>query len=472
MSALWAVEDLSKATGGVATFGSETGKWCAWRVEIDSRKVQAGDIFLALRGERFDGHDYVGEALSRGAIAAIVERKLDIQANQLIVGNCYKALNDLAVYNRARSKAKIIGVTGSVGKTSTKEMLKLALSVHGKTYATSGNYNNHIGTPLNLANMPLDTEFAIFEMGMNHVGEISHLTRIVRPHIAVITGVEAVHIEHFSSIAEIAEAKAEILEGVDVDGVAVINADQPYFDRVVFPKITFGVSEKSSARLCSYRPTISGCEVTADISGTELSYNISATGRHVAIISLSVLAVADHLGLDVKKSADALVNFTDVDGRGRVVKLKIGSANILLINDSYNASPASMQAAFDKTAEIWQLHGRKGRKIALLGDMLELGMAAKGMHIKLAEKLLSDGFNKIYLAGDLMAYLRDNLPKDVLAGYAPSAAGIIPLLGNAFADGDVVLIKGSHGSKMYELANYLIKIENDRECDGKIKNAV
>ncbi len=471
MSALWAVADLMKATGGVATFGEEEGKWCAWRVEIDSRKVQAGDIFVALRGEKFDGHNYVEDALSRGAIAVIVERKLDIMANQLIVGNCYKALNDLAVYNRARSKARIIGVTGSVGKTSTKEMLKLALSVHGKTYATSGNYNNHIGTPLNLANMPLDAEFAVFEMGMNHAGEIAHLTKMVRPHIALITGIEAVHIEHFSSIEEIAKAKAEIFEGVEAGGVAVINADQPYFEHIKIPKTTFGTSAKADFRVLEYKPTLSGCEVVANISGAELSYNISATGRHVAVISASVLAVVHKLGLDVEKSAAALVKFTDVEGRGRTEKIKVGAANILLINDSYNASPASMKAAFEKTAEIWHMHGKKGRKIALLGDMLELGTAAKNMHIKLSEPLLSLGFDKVYLAGDLMAYLRDALPKGVMAGYVPSAAGMIPLLENAFADDDVVLVKGSHGSKMYEVANYLMKNVTDKKVIG-LKNAV
>lgn len=465
MSALWAVADLMKATGG-----APNGEWCAWRVEIDSRKVQAGDIYVALRGERFDGHEFVADAFSKGAIAAMVERKLDIAGNQLVVADCYKALDELAKYNRARSHAKIIGVTGSVGKTSTKEMLRLALAVHGKTYATSGNYNNHIGTPLNLANLPLDTQFAVFEMGMNHAGEISHLTKMVQPHIALVTGVEAVHLEYFASVEEIAKAKAEIFEGLNNDtphpslppqgerekkgsGIAVINADQPYFHDIKFPTITFGVSESADCRLLSYKPSIDGSLCSADICGEKIDYKIAATGKHWAVISLSVLAVVKALGLDVKKSASALTGFAEVEGRGRVKKIRFAGADILLINDSYNASPASMRAAFEKAGEVWQAAGGKGRKVALLGDMLELGEASAALHSGLTENLIQQGFDKVYTAGSLMKNLHDALPEKMRGGHVAGAAelpGIIKLEG-----GDVVLIKGSHGSKMYEVADRL-----------------
>jgi UDP-N-acetylmuramoyl-tripeptide--D-alanyl-D-alanine ligase len=508
MSALWSVADQIKATGGIAN-----GEWCAWRVEIDSRKVQAGDLFVAIKGERVDGHDYVAQAFASGAIAAVVSRKLDCGGNQLLVPDTLKALEDLAKYNRARSKAKVVGVTGSVGKTSTKEMLKLALSAHGKTYATSGNYNNHIGTPLNLANLPLDTQFAVFEMGMNHAGEIAHLTRMVRPHIALITGVEAVHLEFFKDVEEIVKAKAEIFEGLvsyhfpstvtpdliggleqhagnfgfcsrsplgggddKINGIAVINADQPYFidphpttnyphpttnyphpnplperDRE-FKKITFGVNEKADASLISYEATASGCKVSANIGGKKLDYKLAATGRHWATISLSVLAVINALGLDVQKSATALVEFAEVDGRGRVVKTSINGAEILFINDSYNASPASMAAAFEKTDEVWQAHGKKGRKVALLGDMLELGETSAALHAKLAVNLQATGFDKVYTVGNLMKNLYDALPMNLRAGHAENSAALLPMLAGAFKDGDVVLIKGSHGSKMYEVA--------------------
>ncbi len=451
MSALWSVADQIKATGGIAN-----GEWCAWRVEIDSRKVQAGDLFVAIKGERVDGHDYVAQAFANGAIAAVVSRKLDCGGNQLLVSDTLKALEDLGKYNRARSKAKVVGVTGSVGKTSTKEMLKLALSVHGKTYATSGNYNNHIGTPLNLANLPLDTQFAVFEMGMNHVGEIAHLTHMVRPHIALITGVEAVHLEFFKDVEEIAKAKAEIFEGLEKDGIAVINADQPYFTNLPARKITFGVNEKANSRLIYYEATASGCNVSANIGGKKFNYKLAATGKHWATISLSVLAVIDALGLSVQKSAAALSEFAEVDGRGRVIKTSINGTDILFINDSYNASPASMAAAFVKTNEVWQAHGKKGRKIALLGDMLELGETSAALHAKLAANLQATGFDKVYTVGNLMKNLYDALPVNLRAGHTENSALLLPMLAGVFKAGDVLLIKGSHGSKMYEVANRIM----------------
>jgi UDP-N-acetylmuramoyl-tripeptide--D-alanyl-D-alanine ligase len=460
MSALWPAHDLVKATGGTVD-----GDWCAWRVEIDSRKVQPGDLFVAVKGERVDGHEYVQQAFAAGAIGAVVEKKLAIGGNQLVVENSFAALDAMAKYNRARSKAKIIGVTGSVGKTSTKEMLRLALSVHGKTYATSGNYNNHIGTPLNLANLPLDAEYGVFEMGMNHAGEILHLTKMVRPNIALISNVEAVHMEFFASIDEIAKAKGEIFEGLENGGVAIINADQRYFENLRSSAITFGADAKADCRLLSYKPTISGCEVSANIKGEKIDYIIAATGRHWALISLSVLAAVHALGLDAAKSAAALANFSEVEGRGRVVEIATKNGAALLINDSYNASPASMCAAFAKTNEVWQAQGKKGRKIALLGDMLELGEQSPKIHAGLAADLQAQGFDKIYSAGKLMQNLHDALPADMRGAHAPDAASLGAIVSDVFAANDVILIKGSHGSKMYALANDLIE-------KGRFKDAV
>lgn len=465
MSALWTVTDLVAAAGGTAN-----GNWRAQKVEIDSRKVRSGDLFVAIKGERFDGHDYVEDAFLHGAVAAVVSRKSEVAGNKLLVTDTLKALEDLGKYNRSRSTAKIIGITGSVGKTSTKEMLRLALSAHGQAYATSGNYNNHIGTPLNLANLPPDADFAVFEMGMNHKGEISHLTRMVRPHVALVTGVEAVHLEFFSSVNEIAEAKAEIFEGVtgqgENSGVAIINSDQPYFADIPIPRITFGTNKKADCRLLSYKPTISGCEVSANIMGETVNYTMAATGRHWSVISLSVLAVCGALGLDIRKTAVALSGFSEVDGRGRVVKINVNGGQVLLVNDSYNASPASMVAAFEKTSEVWQSYGKKGRKIALLGDMLELGKTAAALHAGLAESLMEQGFDKVYTAGNLMRHLYDALPSGLQGGHAQDAASLLPMVGGVFKSGDVVLVKGSHGSKMYELADALLA---EKE---KIKNAV
>lgn len=459
MSALWAVSDLIKATGGVAN-----NEWCAWRVEIDSRKVQAGDIFVALRGERLDGHDYVADAFKKGAIAAIVERKLDIGGNQLVVSDTLKALSDMGKYNRKRCAAKVIGVTGSVGKTSTKEMLRHVLSVHGKTYATSGNFNNHIGLPLNLANLPLDSEFAVFEMGMNHAGEIAHLTKIVCPEIALITNVEAVHMEFFSSISEIAKAKAEIFEGLTKDGIAVVNADQSYFADIGFKKITFGKNNNADSRLLDYKPFTGGCEVKAAITGNAYEYRIGATGYHFAVISLSVLAVCHALGLDIEKSASALAGFSEVEGRGKIKEIDVSDGKALLINDSYNASPASMRSAFAKAGEIWQANGCKGRKIAVLGDMLELGKDSILFHQNLADDLQKESFDKIYAAGEFMRNLYEVLPENMRGFYAESVNDLGCVVLGELRQDDVVLIKGSHGSKMYKVAEFL---QNER-----IKSAV
>jgi len=451
------------------------------RIEIDSRKIVAGDVFLALKGENFDGHDFIAQALEKGAVATL--SGLD-------------TLEKIAQDKRAKTKAKIIGITGSVGKTSTKEMLRLALSAHGKVHATTGNYNNHIGTPLNLANMPIDVDFGVFEMGMNHAGEISHLTKMVRPHIALITRVEAAHLEFFSGIEEIAKAKAEIFEGLVEGGVRVVNADQEYFChpreggdlklsedsrlRGNDKTITFGENKNANCRLNSYTPTPTGCDVSAEIFGQKLDYKLAAIGRHWAIISLSVLAVCHALGLDLQKSADALASFSEVEGRGKIIPIKTTTGKYTIIDDSYNASPASMREAFSKTAEVWMAGGKIGRKIAVLGDMLELGESAPEIHKNLAQDLLKNGFDVIHTAGDLMENLHHALPETMRGEHTKTAGELLEIInchpreggdlnpqkdsrlrGNdkekiMLQDSDIVLIKGSHGSKMYELAKKLI----------------
>ncbi len=309
-------------------------------------------------------------------------------------------------------------------------------------------------------------------MGMNHAGEISHLTKMVRPHIAIISNVEAVHMEFFASIDDIAKAKGEIFEGLESlhpspppngEGIAIINADQGYFADVA-NKLTFGADAKADCRLLEYKPTVSGCEVSASIMGKKIDYLIAATGRHWAIISLSVLACVYALGLDVEKSAVALADFSEVEGRGRVVRIAAKGGAALLINDSYNASPASMRAAFTKTGVVWQAQGKKGRKIALLGDMLELGETSAKMHSDLAVDLQAQGFDKIYCAGKLMKNLHGALPENMRGAHAADAASLFALLGGVFEAGDVILIKGSHGSKMYKLAGDLLEKEKFKDA--------
>ncbi len=455
MTVLWNELSAADATGGIAT-----GSWKAMRVVIDSRAVQPGDLFVAIKGDNFDGHDFVRAALDKGAVAAVVSRVPEglEKAPLLKVDDTLRGLEDLGREARTRSTAKIVGVTGSVGKTSAKEMLRLALSAHGKTYATSGNYNNHIGTPLNLANLPPDIEFAVFEMGMNHAGEIEHLTRMVRPHVAAITNVEAVHMEFFGSIEGIAAAKAEIFDSMPNNGVAVLNRDSQHYalllrksgEHGVRIAVTFGVHEKSDCRLIDYKPTQEGCAITASIHGKHLFYSLNAVGRHWATTSLLTLAVTHALGLDDAKTASQLATFTEVAGRGQVIAVRVVGGNAYLIDDSYNASPASMFAAFAKTQEVWEGHGKKGRKLAALGNMLELGPDGPALHASLASGLRE--FDKVFTAGELMKLAHDAIASAQRGGHAASAAALLPLIERELQPGDVLLVKGSHGSKMYELA--------------------
>jgi UDP-N-acetylmuramoyl-tripeptide--D-alanyl-D-alanine ligase len=461
MTILWNETSAAEATGGKAH-----GAWQATRVEIDSRKVKNGDLFVALKGENFDGHDYVKDALDKGAVAALVSRiPAGLESSPLlVVDDTLKGLEALGKDARKRSSARVIGVTGSVGKTSTKEMIRIALSAHGETYATSGNYNNHIGTPLNLANLPPSARFAVFEMGMNHSGEISHLTHMVKPHIAAITTVEAVHMEFFGSMEAIADAKSEIFEDMPKGGIAILNRDSPLYAYMlkkagahgVHISVTFGTHEKADCRLVEYRPLESGCTVSASIHGRHISYTMQAVGKHWAVTSLLTLAVTHALGLDDEKTAAALASFGELDGRGRVVPVPVAGGRAILVDDSYNASPAAMAAAFAKTAEVWESMGRKGRRLAALGNMLELGADAPLLHSGLARDIQQHGFDKVFTSGELMKHLHDALPPGLRAGQVAQAMQLLPLIEKELRAGDVLLLKGSHGSKIYELAKALL----------------
>lgn len=461
MSILWTEHKAAEAASGKA----QGAKWNATRVAIDSRTVQKGDLFVAIKGDNFDGHQFVKDALAKGAVAAVVSHVSDDykDAPLVVVNDTLKALEGLGRYARKRSKAKVVGITGSVGKTSAKEMVRLALSAHGSTYATTGNLNNHIGTPLNLANLPPEAEFAVFEMGMNHAGEIAHLTAMVQPDVAAITTIEAVHIEFFDSIEGIAHAKAEIFESMGAGGTAIINRDNPQWQvlkecaakKGIGNIIYFGADAQAQCRLEAYSASAHGSEIKATVHGASLSYRIQAIGKHWAMTSLLTLAVTHALGLDDAKTAKKLAEFGELDGRGRILPLPVKGGEAILIDDSYNASPAAMRAAFAKTAEVWESIGRKGRKLAALGNMLELGNDAPQLHIGLAADIVKHGFDGVYTAGDLMQHLHDALPPQMCAGHVEKAMDLLPLLLKELRAGDILLVKGSHGSKMYELAKAL-----------------
>ena len=450
---LWTSGEVAEATGG-----DVLGRWEAYGVSIDSRTVVAGDMFIALRGENFDGHAYIADALEAGAAAVVADHLpvgMSEDAPMLLVRDTEKALTDLGVFARQRSQAKIVAVTGSVGKTGTKEMLALALGKQGHAYATEGNLNNHLGVPLSLARMSKGTEYGVFELGMNHAGEIAGLTRIVQPHVAVITAVEAVHLEHFGSVEAIANAKSEIFQGLGEDGVAVIPEDNVYVERLREAAIAvgveevrgFGESDEAYAKLVDVRDADDGMEVSVRIGTQALTYSLAVVGKHWAMNSLAVLTVVEALGGDVRAAALSFREFTLPEGRGKCYRLDVAGGEFLLIDDSYNASPASMMAAI---YGLKRKHsGRSGRSIAVLGDMLELGERSVEMHAELQSSL--QGVDRVITAGALMRNLYDALPSGQRVGHCDGADDVVEMLRSLVAEGDTVLVKGSHGSKMYEV---------------------
>jgi UDP-N-acetylmuramoyl-tripeptide--D-alanyl-D-alanine ligase len=456
---LWTTDELIAATGGElrgAVSVPLTG------VSIDSRSVAKGDIFAAIRGDRVDGHEYAHMALKAGAGVAIVSRPTEEMAASgplLVVEDVLEALEKIGLAARARSKAKIIAVTGSVGKTSTKEMLRLALSASGYTHASVASFNNHWGVPLTLARMPRDTAYGVFEIGMNHAGEITPLVRMVRPHIAVITTVVASHLGHFASLVEIADAKAEIFSGVEPPGHAVLNRDNEYFDRLAAAANTAGIHDivgfgrHADAQVRLERSVLHpDCScITASILGEAAIYKLGIPGEHMVLNSLAALAAVKLAGADLARASLALAAAQPAKGRGVQSLLRVPGGRILLIDESYNANPVSVRAALDllKRAEP----GKNGRRIAVLGDMLELGNEAVSLHAGLAGAVDEAKVDVLYASGPLMAHLWNKIPSDRRGAYAEKSDGLAaPLLGGLKA-GDVVMVKGSLGSRMGPLVD-------------------
>jgi UDP-N-acetylmuramoyl-tripeptide--D-alanyl-D-alanine ligase len=459
---LWTLDAMTAAAGG-RTHGSPPAEISG--VSIDSRTVTAGEAFFAIKGDRLDGHDFVADALARGATLAVVAegrlRSMPANAPLLAVADVLEALRGLARSARARSQAKIVAITGSVGKTGTKEALRAALSREGETHASAASHNNHWGVPLSLARLSAGARFAVIEIGMNHAGEIAPLAALVRPHVALITAIEPVHLEFFRSVEEIADAKAEIFSGVEPGGAAVVPRDNPHYARLaaaaraagVARIVGFGSHAQAEARLldAALKPECS--TVRADILGDEITYKIGAPGRHLVENSLAVLAAAKLVGADLAASALALATLVAPPGRGRRSLLDLGQGELLLIDESYNANPASMRAALDVlgVAPV----GPRGRRIAVLGDMLELGGEAPRLHRELAAAVEAAGVHLVFCAGPLMRSLWEALPAARRGGYAESAAALAPELVAALCPGDAVMVKGSNGSRMATIVQAL-----------------
>ena len=438
----------ARVSGGLPQNGIEG-------VSIDTRTLQPNDLFVAIKGENSDGHDHVRAAFDAGAGAAVIDEAHALAlagAGPLyVVNDTLKALEGLGRASRARSKARIVAVTGSVGKTTTKELLRAVLSGAGKTHASVASYNNHWGVPLTLARMPADARYGVFEIGMNHSGEITPLVAMVRPHVAVITRIAPVHLEHFASIDAIADAKAEVFGGLVKGGVAVVNRDDAQFDRLKAAAeasqasfvLSFGESEGADARLVSCTVEGQVTHVTAQALGQTLTYTIGAPGRHVAMNSLAVLLATRAMGLDLGAAARGLAQFAPPAGRGQRETLAAPDGDFTIIDESYNANPASMRASIDLLGAASGV-----RRIAVLGDMLELGPQAEALHAAIAADLERNNVDLVFAAGPLMRALYEAIPADMRGAHAPSAADLEPIVLDAMRAGDVVMIKGSNGSRM------------------------
>lgn len=454
MSALWTAAEIAAATAGQAS-----GDFAATGVSIDSRSVEKGDLFVALQGPSFDGHDFAAAALQRGAAGVLIHRRpnnIPAGAPAIEVADTMTALEDLGRAARGRTSAEVAAVTGSVGKTSTKEALRSVLALFAPTFATTGNLNNQWGAPLSLARMPRDTRYGVFELGMNHAGEISPLSQMVRPHVAVITTVEPVHIEFFASVAEIADAKAEIFDGLVPGGAAILPFDNPHFERLEAKAkrmgarvLTFGTKDGAWAKLTDCQVLPDGNQVTAEIGGKHLRYRMAAPGKHLALNSVAVLAAAFALNLDLDHALPAFTAVQALKGRGKREQLHIAGGNLELIDEGYNASPASVRAALNLLGTLPTAFG--GRRIVVLGDMRELGTTAPELHRGLAPDLSAAKVELAFLVGPHMKGLYDLLPAAMQGAYRATSDEMVQPLLAALKAGDTVLIKGSLGTRMAPL---------------------
>ena len=470
-SSLWTSKTAAKATGGTSIVD-----WQASGVSINSRDIKPGDLFVAIKGPNFDGHNFVADALDSGASGAVIDHRPDglgRNAPLLEVLDTTVALKDLGRAARQRASAKIIAVTGSVGKTGTKEALHLVLKDQGSCTASLGNFNNHWGVPLSLSRMSKNTTFGVFEIGMNHPGEITPLVKMVRPHIAVITNVELVHSEYFDSVEGIADAKAEIFTGLVDSGVCVLNRDNDQFERLqgaalsvgVKNVISFGTHAKAQTRSIKISKDSFGSDVDVIVGDKEFSYRINCPGQHWVINSLAVLATVYASGGNVSKAAKELENLRGLKGRGAIHSISFSGGSFNIIDESYNAAPVSMQAAF-KVLGSMPIIGR-GRRIAILGDMLELGEDSLAHHEAMVQLLIMERIDLIFTAGPNMRALFNALPQSMRGGSALTSQELLAEVLGFIQSGDVILIKGSAASGTSCIVEALLDMDNSNNSGSK-----
>lgn len=463
----WSAQDIAAALHTACS-----GSWIANGISKDSRTLQPGNVFIALQGPNTDGHLHLEAALAAGAVGAIAASLPPTLSKEdpriILVPNTLQALHDLAAAARARTQAQLVAITGSFGKTGTKDTLASLLTAFGKVYASQRSFNNHWGVPFTLSNLPTDTEFGVIEIGMNHRGEIAPLAQRVAPHIALITNVRAMHMEHLGSLDNIAEEKADIFSNMRPDGLVVLNHDDATFERVAaraatqkLTTITFGKHQLANFRLMDYTTTPTGAHIQADINGNSLTYSIPVIGEHWAYNSLAILAVIQALGIDIQQAAVYFSNMVLPEGRGMQHKVPVQGGEIIVIDESYNAGPDSMRAAITVLGAM-QPAGN-GRRIAILGDMREIGKQSAMKHAALAEDLIANSIDCVFTCGKEMTHLYNTLPKDMRISHKLQAFDLIPELRDFVRAGDICMIKGSKGQyadrgHMYALVEALLHI--------------
>ena len=461
---LWTSQEIAAATAG-----SASGDFVSTGVSIDTRSLEPGDLFVPLAGAR-DGHDFIDLAMSKGASGVLAARQ--VAAPYIAVGDSFVALEQLGVAARERAvTARRGAVTGSVGKTSVTQAVMAGLTLAGRAHSSVKSYNNHIGVPLTLARMPRDTERAVFEIGMNHADEIGPLSRMVRPHVALVTTVGPVHTENFpEGELGVARAKAEIFEGLLPGGIAILNADNSWFDLLKPEALragavvrTFGKGADCEAQLLDFAVTGSKAVISARWHGKVLDFPILQTGFHWGLNSMAILLMLEALDVSLDDGLAALAAFEPLVGRGAEARVCVSGGAFTLIDESYNANPISMGSA------IATLGARKAatRRIVALTDMLELGPDADVFHAAIAAKLDAASIDLVFCAGPLMKSLWDALPPTRRGGYAETASDLAPQLAQVVQAGDVVMVKGSNGSRAGLIAQALTALGQPRAGLGE-----
>ena len=458
MTPLWTVAEAVAATGGRPETLSDGP---LGSVSIDSREIEPDALFVAIRGDARDGHDFVTAALEAGAAAALVSEdwfRAHGGEKLIVVPDPLEALRALGRAPRARSQATIVAVTGSAGKTTTKEAIRTVLAAAGPTHYSIKSFNNHWGVPLMLARLPREAAYGVFEIGMNHAGEITPLVQLVRPHIAVITNVAAAHLEFFRSVTEIAEAKAEIFLGLEAGGTAVLNTDHDYV-HVLFARarearveniVTYGYDAEADYRIGASETAASRTFARVTHGKETYDLNLGVRGRHMIANATAALAVARVAGLERNLVVDALETFTAAEGRGETTRLGPEADPLLLVDESYNANVASMTAAMEVFATVAP---SRGKKVLVLGDMLELGPQGPDLHRSLKTAVLQTGAVRIFLVGAAMEALRDALGAERVAGHARRIEDLMEPILQSLALGDAIMVKGSKGVRLAALVD-------------------